>query len=408
MLTGDSAARPVAVLAVCILMAVPIAGCVSPTQGGETVEDGPASAPSSEAADQSGSSLTLSVERTNATAVTLGLRARPDDVTLGISWWPTDPPAMQGSRTVAGNLSELPVRNLAPNRTYRFRARALGANGEITSEEVVEVRTDPFPWVAPDDAVVRPGMGLLDPGCTLGFILTSSTNASVYALTAGHCFEEGSRGDPVTVDTGPFQSEIIGEVAAYEDTGGHLQNWTEDDGHEYDWGLVRIRSSFRWRTSPMILNVTGPTGIADALAMERGDRVCWEGATGWFQTPATHQYSQRCGAFAGYEQGNDTRPTCEQRPVERCFDNGHGGGLDWFSWYGFIGAGDSGSPVVEADTGEALGVITNANIHQSPHPVYDGTAEGPTLASILDRAAERGWHLRLAQAGYREPAGWTG
>lgn len=407
MLRGGSAARTATVLTV-ILMSIVLAGCVSFGQRDRAIEDRPESVPSSEAADRPEPLLRLSVENVTATAVALDLRARPHNATLEVSWWPTSPPTIRESRTVAATLSELPVRDLAPNRSYQFLARLVGDDGGALAEQAIEVRTTPFPWAEPDAAVVRPGMGLLDPGCTLGFVLTSKTNASVYALTAGHCFEESSRGDPVTVDTGPFQSEVIGEVAVYEDTGGHLQNWTEDDGREYDWGLVRIRSSYRWRTSPSILNVTGPAGIAEGPRMEKGDRVCWEGDTGWFQTPVTHEYSQRCGAFASYEHGGDTRPTCEPTPGERCLDNGHDDGLDWFSWYGFIGASDSGSPVIDAASGKALGIITNVNIHQSPHPLYDGTAEGPTLASILDRAAEIGWHLRLAQADYREPSGWTG
>lgn len=406
MATAEWGPRTASTLAVCLLAIVPLAGCLS--GGAGTGEDPQTSAPLRTETDRTDPSLRVSVQEVNATAVVLDLGARPPNGTVQVSWSPTAPPSIRGSRTVAADLSQVPVRDLAPNRTYRFQARSLGDDGAVLAEAVVEGRTDPFPWAAPDEATLQPGIGLVDPGCTLGFVLSSLRNASIYAVTAGHCWENGSRGDPVMDGEGDGLRRI-GRVAVFEDRGDTLQ--IQDDGHsqEFDWGLVRIRPSLRHRTSPSILNVTGPTGVADAAGMERGDRVCWQGDTGLFQTAATDQYSQRCGAFASYERGNETRFTCPLPSGEEiCLDWGHGDGMNWFSWYGITWAGDSGSPVVDAATGEALGIITEQNTHLSPQPLYDGTDEGPTLASILDRAAERGWHLRLARADYREPGGWTG
>lgn len=410
MATADTGSRTAAVLAVCLLAVVPLAGCLSGGVGAGVPEEDPTSPSTETRTNRSDPHLRVSVEATNATSIVLELRARPPNATVQVSSRPKAPPDPQRVRSVSADRSRVALDDLAPNRSYRVRARLVGTGGETIEEAAVEARTDPVPWAGSDEAVVRPGIGLVDPACTLGFVLTSRTNASVYAVVAGHCWglqDDAEQGDPVTTyHPDPYRARLIGHVAIYEHRGGTGGSWDEGHAPEYDWGLVRIRPALRWRTSPSILNVTGPTGVADAAEMERGDRVCWQGNTGWFQTVATYQYSQRCGAFASYARGNATQPTCHPTSREdACVDTGHGDGLNWFSWYGVIGAGDSGSPVVDAATGEALGIITNLYKHPSAHPLYDGVAEGPTLASILDRAAERGWHLRLAQAEYREPAG---
>jgi hypothetical protein len=235
---------------------------------------------------------------------------------------------------------------------YSWTLRAI-QSGAVLAEGAFRTLSDPYPWSGPDEATVRPGVAIMNATCTLGFVLRDETNASVYALTAGHCVE--SVGQPVTVD----EVRRFGVVVAFEDG---------SDGGA-DWALVRVDTAHRNATSPSVLHWTGP-GTPEPELPGQGETVC---LYGWGGTGSSSAPRARCGPVVESAPG-DT-------PIGRIrYDIDTQGG-------------DSGGPVIIHETGAPVA------IHATANPIRKGA--GHRVDFILEEIeASHGLRLEVSTAAY--------
>lgn len=396
----NASPSPAAVTAM-VLVGMALAGCIGtlPHSGVPVTPDGSDGVTGNATPDDDlRPDLGLAVRVLGPTIAEVAFRPPSDgsNRTVVVTYAPTELRGYAGvvKHPVTGG--RLILGDLAPNQTYEIHARVPATGLATPATATSHVTTPPRSWSSPEDALVQPGV-LIDigsTGCTLGFVVTSAVNASVYGLSAGHCFDEV--GDAVRVDGagGPF----VGRVAFFEDHSQYI-----------DWGLVRIDADKLNRTSPAVRGLGGPSDVADVSGYDRTDRLCMRGSSA-FSLPRTwmgSHWDRRCGTFASYIPSNASWDVCD--PADRnCKAFGMPEGLNWYTWYGPAAWGDSGAPVVDAEAGEAVGILTRFNVGAGVRAHADGTTLGPTLASILDRAAERGWHLRLATADDQNPVGVTG
>lgn len=338
----------------------------------------------------------LRVSNVTATSAVVAFTVGPSDevesrVVVRQTGWPEARTAWS-SGTVARNVT---LTDLAPGRTHGVAVEAR-AGSEVRRTPEVVFETEDLAWADAGSALVRPGVEIVveGGGCTLGFIATSPDNATVYGLTAGHCLKENA-----TVQSWPG-GPVFGAVEVFE----FGDDPVEEGGQWYDWGLVRIRHDLRGDVSPSVVGWTGPTGVSPWGALGRADEVCYRGHPNDLRHVGLEE---RCGLFHRYVRGGDTSalpygtagigiPAFATDP-----------GMDWATWDGHAAVGDSGGPLVDPATGAAVSLITHSTGWEAvaaPHGDW-GMVAGPLVESILARAAEVGYPLRLATAPY-VPADW--
>lgn len=207
-------------------------------------------------------------------------------------------------------------------------------------------------WAVPEAAGIYPGVQYDEDSaishCTGGWIVRDATNATVYQLTAGHCYFD--TGDNVVKIGG----QRIGTVRAHE----YLENATSD------WALVEIDPSARHLVSPSLKHWGGPIGLVEPNAPALGNPLCWYGNGDIFVDDAIRH---RCGRLRGFQS------------------------VPWVWWAsGTVFPGDSGAPVIHIPSGGALGIL-----QKSFGPYLAGT----TVCQALERAQEAiEGHLGLVSA----------
>lgn len=277
------------------------------------------------------------------------------------------------------NPRRVTVTDRTPDRTYRFQVVVTGPDAESNRTGWTTVRTAPPPgWAPPGEAWIRPGVAVgfnssASGGCTLGFILAGPYNVTAYALTAGHCVEAGT---PVYLQR-TFRYVGENHDPPTESPFGIVRESRNNRTNAgQDWALIEVFPEYRPRVSPAVEYWSGPTGVAQREDVAPGDDVCvyGDGSLGLTFPNAT---KDRCGAF-----------------VTEATDDG-----DAYAWWAAMidGPGDSGAPVLHHGTGAALGILTQGLV-----TAYD-LAIGPTVDSILDQVADRGYDVRLASAAYDPP-----
>jgi hypothetical protein len=155
-------------------------------------------------------------------------------------------------------------------------------------------------------------------GCTANFIFTDGT--SQYIGTARHCVD--SIGQPVVMQVDTSTIATVGTVS-------HMTSGQGEPGH--DWALVRIdpAAASRWGVNPAVPVIGGPQGIY----------------TGCGPVQALKYYGHGYGVAVG--------------PGKPEFGVGTNWYDDGYGWTGFGAPGDSGSPVLTADTSQAVGDFTH-------------------------------------------------
>jgi hypothetical protein len=212
----------------------------------------------------------------------------------------------------------------------------------------------------PPDAI-QPGAKIVRG--TLGFFFYSLDEANehgqplIYAVTHGHGSMENQTGSPVVLADGRIP---IGVVVAQE------------KDHYNDWSLIQIDEAYRNHVSTAVRGWTGPTSTPQAGDHQNGDTLC---LIGYGTDRADDLYDhRRCGELQDtYTRSNVTG----------------------FRYTAMTWRGDSGSPILHYETGQALG------IHLGRHT--DGFARAIDTCSLLTRFAEHGYHLVLATAPYDPP-----
>lgn len=228
--------------------------------------------------------------------------------------------------------------------------------GPATSAPAADDANVTFDWSAVDQAELRPGASL-GGYCTFNWVYTSP-NGTAYVGTAAHCTDgpgeelhlgDGDRGTGPMVGTVVFDSDNASEAPDV-----------------MDFTLVRLADGWIGRTHPAMIGWDGPTGVLTADDASTGDRIGVHGhGLVFHQTEATQD---RPGVLTSMDE-----QTYEiQSP--------------------FI-FGDSGGPVIHAETGRALGVVSGATFGVQVPPY---TNVGPTVDFVLRTLHELGWDVEMA------------
>src|SRR5687767_6797225 len=244
---------------------------------------------------------------------------------------------------VAGASGRAPAKFMKPNMEKKLSKK--GAKG--VSIPLAALNTEcpgvQSPGVSAGGCIVAPA------GCTANFIFTDGS--SRYVGTARHCVDRVGQTVTMQVDT-----TTIADVG----TVSHLA-WGEGDPGN-DWALVRIDPAVaaEWGVNAAMPVIGGPQGIY----------------TGCGPTPVFH-YGHGYGVAVG--QGK-----VEAGLATNVFDDGYG-------WTGAGAPGDSGSGVLTAPGGPAIGNFTHLIVDLGAYP-------GSDLAGMRITEAMQRFNVSLVNA----------
>lgn len=147
------------------------------------------------------------------------------------------------------------------------------------------------PWPDPDEATIRPGVGISTPtgSCTSNFVFTTPGNGSLLLGSASHCFAENPRAasdgcDPAAEPLEPGANvgiQGVSESAVLLYSSWHTMqeaNETDQATCRYnDFALVLLPGEERANTNPAMLGYGGPTSLASSGSLSMGDKALWYG-----------------------------------------------------------------------------------------------------------------------------------
>jgi hypothetical protein len=229
--------------------------------------------------------------------------------------------AMTGS--AAASDGRAPAKFMKPNMEKKLAKK--GAKG--VSVPLAALNTEcpgvQSPGVSAGGCIVAPA------GCTANFIFTDGS--SQYVGTARHCVDRIGQTVTMQVDT-----TTIADVG----TVSHMTSGEGEPGN--DWALIRIDPAVaaEWGVDPAMPVIGGPQGIH----------------TGCEPTPVFH-YGHGYGVAVG--QGK-----VEGGLATNLYDDGYG-------WTGAGAPGDSGSGVLTAPGGPAIGNFTHLLVDLGAYPGSD-------------------------------------
>lgn len=210
-----------------------------------------------------------------------------------------------------------------------------------------------------DHAIIRPGILVDD--CTLNFIF-GDVEQRLFAMIAGHCYGRGQRVAYHSDNDGPLGNGVsFGTVVfnAYTNTNNDITR---------DCALIAIDESQYPHVDPSMLGWGGPTGYTTSSETAQGDVVLHYGN----------------GVVVGTLEPTRARLGSLVRDDEKTW-----------SAVGVAAHWDSGSPVLDAKTGKALGMLN--------HIIGNGSINGTTTERCLSLAANAGYDLTIQTAPYTPP-----
>jgi hypothetical protein len=197
--------------------------------------------------------------------------------------------------------------------TVKQKLQTSGAQGVKVGEEALNTECPGIqsPGVSAGGCIVAPY------GCTANFIFTDGS--SKYVGTARHCAD--NVGQEVTMQVDTTTIAVVGTVAKMTSGSGEPGN---------DWSLIKIDPAVasKWGVNPAMPVIGGPQGVY----------------TGCGPTPVFH-YGHGYGVAVA--QGK-----VEAGVANNVYDDGYG-------WIGEGAPGDSGSGVLTAPGGPAIGDFTH-------------------------------------------------
>lgn len=213
---------------------------------------------------------------------------------------------------------------LQPSKAYAWN---LTTENESISGEFQTTANPNGEWAKLEHAWIQPGNEIR--GCTMGFILRDATNDTLYGSTAGHCTEEGDNITLVDYDNEfGYGSIVIGVTIA--STEENLQ----------DWAFFKIHEEYRSKTNPSVKHFTGPTGLQAPETRQRNDVICLYGYGGIaLDIGGSPEERPKCGKIDNH-------------------DNAGTGVIVRTSHLDGVSTGDSGAPVIDLETGAAVGIHT--------------------------------------------------
>lgn len=254
--------------------------------------------------------------------------------------------------------SNFTVPFLEPSMNYSLVLRAIGDEWESTMELELTTPANPRGQPKPDEVRVQPGVGIQSPsGCTLGFLARGPTNDTLYALTAGHCVENAENQEVHLRETG----ERIGIVRGFGQAAGN---------EVPEWAVIELDFETVAVASPSVRGTGGPTGLGFGY-FPLGSPVCYSGAASTFSSHDALR--SRCGLLAGANDDEDNHAVF---------------------WLGAGYVGDSGSSVLESESGRAIALLSG---------FFGPVLGGYSLCGILEAAWGAGFPLKLLTDSEYEP-----
>lgn len=233
------------------------------------------------------------------------------------------------------------------------------------------------PAAPPALAAIQPGGpftefffpgGITTAHCTLGFILRDGSG-TWYALTAAHCTSVGAT--PFLTATGGAYGVVVVDDDMPSEGG---------PAGGMDVALIRINPSKVGLISPAVRGYGGPTGIATPATAAPGDALLLTGYNNGFGYRSPQQLNVNQLQYAQHGAG-----------ILSHFD-----GPNYHSIDSSVD-GYSGGPVVMADDGQALGLVSATVGHVVVG--VPGIDRGPTVAASLGRLSSvYGYALTLQAA----------
>lgn len=216
-----------------------------------------------------------------------------------------------------------------------------GANGQVNRSVA---------WGALDEAVIRPGAAM-DGGCTFNWLFTDR-NGTAYIGTAAHCTNLLERIRERDTQT------MVGTVVFDSDD-------TEGADPQVDFSLIQLDDNAVELAHPAMFGWEAPTGVADPGSLMIGDAVAFYGH----------------GTYLGDQEETRARAGVLMEVSDREYRSNMPA-----VW------GDSGSPVVHFQTGEALGIISRFGLDDG----LPTTDVGPLVVWILEELEKAGFEVELA------------
>jgi len=242
-------------------------------------------------------------------------------------------------------------------------------DGEQTDIDTA-LELKPVEWGEVDSAFIRAGAPI--GWCTYNFLFvdpdgeTGNGTPTYYIGTAAHCVGDVD-------DRMPLAGHgEIGEVAfsTYNDT--FIEEYGVRRGA--DFALVRLDDGMNMNAHPLMMNTAGPTGYATADTVALGDEL------------EHHGYGMVFG---------DIEPARDRPGFLVSFE-------DDFCSQSAVWWGDSGSPVLHADSGMALGLVSRLAYAECDTPSHHA---GATIEHVLKEMAKTPFdnvRLALADGGYTD------
>jgi hypothetical protein len=208
-------------------------------------------------------------------------------------------------------------------------------------------------WGLEADALLRPGAPI--GWCTYNFLWFNPENGTHYVGTAAHCTELGER------------MPLVG----YGEIGTTVFDSDESPGADagIDFALILLDGGVNLLAHPKMVEHDGPKGYVEAADVARGDEL------------EHHGYGMVFGSL---------EPTRSRPGVLLAFD-------DDYCSQSVVWWGDSGSPVLHADSQKALGIVSRAGWFECATDGAPGSQlRGATIGYILRETAAAGWPIELA------------
>ena len=213
-------------------------------------------------------------------------------------------------------------------------------------------------------------LGWLD-GCTLNFVFEDPQGA-LYIGAAGHCVEsfktDGS--ENLLRDGSRFGELVFHSPLTYSLDGLGLPE------HYDDFSLFAIDPARYDEVDPTVAVIGGPTGVASPSDVGMGHEVLV------------------------YGHGIATDPVAELHArrgiVQRMDGETYGAAF-------YATSGDSGSPVIHAPSGRAIGIVSSygaTHMWAVERDEPQGFIQGPTVEHILGMLSEAGFDLSLVTGDY--------
>lgn len=238
---------------------------------------------------------------------------------------------------------------------------------------------EPLPEYAatPEEAVIRPGAGMIEPGGDLGDLPMTELDAS---CTYNWLFHELVEPDPDTgevptprayIGTAAHCTDAVGErVATFgegvDDGFGTVVYDSDDIGSLVDFSLIEIDADKVGLAHPQMFGIVAPTGFVDRGELAVGDILRQSG----YGLVLGQNDVTREGRYGVVTQVNDDEYVAQTMAQ----------------------LGDSGSPFALDADGRAVGIVSRYGFDQMP----PSTDVGPLIPWILEHLADADLDVALS------------